>query len=203
VPEPRTITLSLRAWIAVAIVVVVGLLIFVGQLVFIVQQRSLIDSQLHVAQRQEQRAKPVLSTADALLGAPKDALDAARRAGAALTDLQKVLRSALDSDLVGVTTRSLRRAPELLAAVEHAVAVLDRTYPTLRASLDTQRSSLDIQRRTLSLLERSYGLQRDTRDRATETRDLTTQLLEVARATLAHTESIDRKTGGTAPPVVP
>jgi hypothetical protein len=196
VTEPRTITLTLRAWIAVVVVVVLGLLIFAGQLVFIVQQRGIVDDQRHIALRQENRSQPVLETANALLGSPDGAVDAAERAGAALTDLQRVLRAALHDDVVGVTTRALRRAPELLAAVEHAVGVLDRTYPTLRASLDTQRSSLDIQRQTLDVLLRSYDLQRGTQAIAAETRD-------IARQTLSHTESIDRKTGGTAPPVVP
>lgn len=197
--EPRTITLTLRAWIVVAAVVVLGLLIFAGQLVFIVEQRGIVDDQRHIALRQENRSKPVLDTADALLGSPKDALAAARDAGAALSALRRVLRSALDQDVVGVTARALRRAPELLSAVDHAVAVLDRTYPTLRASLATQRESLDVQHQTLAILRDSLALQRETRDRATETRDLTTQLLQVAQATLSHTESIDNKTGGPLP----
>jgi hypothetical protein len=180
--SPRTITLSTPAWVAVVVVVLVGLGVFTAQLVFIVQQRQLIDSQLGVAKRQEDRARPVLSTANALLGSPEEALTAARRAGAALTTLQRVLRAALDEDLVGTTTRALRRAPELLAAVDKAVGVLDRTYPTLR-------ESLDVQRRTLAILEQSLAIQGETRD--------------IARQTLTHTESIDRKTGGTAPPIVP
>ena len=187
--EPRTITLSQRAWLLAVLVVVLMLALLAGQLVFIVQQRGIVDDQRHIALRQENRAKPVLGTANALLGSPKDALGAARRAGAALTDLEAVLRAALDEDLVGVTTRSLRRAPELLAAVEHAVGVLDRTYPTLR-------DSLTVQRETLAILQRSFDVQRSTEAIAAETRD-------IARATLGHAESIDRKTGGQVPPVVP
>lgn len=190
--EPRTITLTLRAWVAVAVVVVLGLLIFAAQLTFIVEQRGIVDDQRHIAVRQEDRSRPVLETAGALLGSPKDALAAARDAGETLTELRRVLRTVLDEDVVGVTGRALRRAPELLSAVDHAVAVLDRTYPTLR-------ESLGVQHQTLAILRESLSLQRETRDRATETRDLTTQLLQVAQATLSHAESIDRKTGGQLP----
>jgi hypothetical protein len=163
-----------------------------GQLAFIVLQRGIVDDQRHIAVRQEDRSAPVLDTAKALLGSPDDAMAAAREAGDTLRQLRRVLRAALDEDLVGVTTGALRRAPQLLSAVDHAVAVLDRTYPTLRASLVTQRESLAIQRRTLALLERSLAVQRGTQAIAGETRD-------IARATLGHTESIDTKTGGQAP----
>jgi hypothetical protein len=193
---PRTVTLSRRATFAVAAVVVLLLALLAGQFVFIVQQRGLIDSQLAVAKRQEDRARPVLGTADALLGTPRDALAAARRAGDALRTLQRVLDSVQHDDLVDVAASALRRAPELIAAVDHAVGVLDRTYPTLRDSLAVQRESLAVQRESLGLLQQSFGVQRSSLARLTEA-------LGVARATLTHAESIDRKTGGQVPPVVP
>ena len=215
--EPRTIKLTLRGQILAGLVVLGMFVLLGGQFVFIVLQRGIVDDQRHIALRQENRARPVLGTADALLGSPREALAAAREAGDALADLRRVLRQALDEDVVGVTSKALRRAPELLAAVDRAMRILERTYPTLRASLSvqrrsletqraslaiqreslrTQRESLAIQRRTFDLLQRSYDVQRGTQAIAAETRD-------IARQTLVHTESIDRKTGGTAPPLVP
>ncbi|MFL5845438.1 MAG: hypothetical protein ACJ762_12140 [Solirubrobacteraceae bacterium] len=197
--EPRTITLTLRSWILVGLALTVGTLLLAGQLVFIIQQRGIVDDQRHIALRQENRTKAVLEDADAFLPSREDALAAAREAGDALGELRRVLRQVLDKDAVGVTTRALEQAPQLLDAVDHAVAVLDRTYATLRASLGTQRESLDVQRRTLDLLERSYSVQRDVASIAGQTRDITTQLLQIARETLRHTESIDNKTGGPLP----
>lgn len=201
--EPRSITLTLRAWIAVAVVVVLGLLIFAAQLTFIIQQRGIVDDQRKIALRGEDRSAPVLETAGALLGSPQDARAAVDEAGDALQDLRSVLRSVMDEDVVGVTSDALRRAPELLAAVDRTVRILGRTYPTLRASLDTQRSSLDIQRQTLALLRRSLRVQRATEGIAgqtlgvaSETRDIAAETRDIARETLRHTESIDTKTGG-------
>lgn len=199
-PVPRTVTLTRPALVAVALVTLLGLGLFSAQLVFIVQQRSLVASQRAIAKRQERRARPVLRTADALLGDPGNALSAAREAGAALEQLRAALRAVDRSGLVGVAARALRRAPELIAAVDRAVAVLDRTYPTLRESLATLRQSLDVQRATLE-----NG--RETRDIARQSLDIQRQALArlveavgIARATLGHAESIDRKTGGRLPP---
>jgi hypothetical protein len=193
---PRTVTLPLRAWLAVVVVVLVGLGVFVAQLVLIAEQRHLIDHQDRVATRQARRARPVLQTADALLGSPAHAVGALHRAGTALRALQGLLHAMSREDLVGVAASSLSRVPELVALVDRSVAVLDRTYPTLRASLALQRRSLDVQQRTLALLQRSEGIQRRTEGLAAGT-------LAVARATLGHTESIDRKTGGQVPAALP
>src|SRR4051794_33006860 len=195
-PAPRTITLTRPALVVVGLVVLLGLGVFIAQLVFIVQQREIVASQRAIAKRQEIRARPVLDTARALLGSPSDATAAAREAGAALDQLRGALRSAGHEDLAHLAGAALRRAPELIDAVDHATVVLDRTYPVLRDSLGVQRESLGVQRDTHSMLADSLSVQRAALDRLTAA-------LDVARQTLAHAESIDRKTGGEAPAVLP
>lgn len=202
-PAPRTVTLQLRAWIAVVMVVLVGLGVFVAQLVLIAEQRQLIDHLDAVATHQARRARPVLRTADALLGSPAQALAALRRASGALTSLQQILDQASRSHVVGVTAASLQRVPELISLVDRSVAVLDRTYPTLRDSLAVQRQSLDIQQRSLELLRRSLGVQQHTEGLTASTLSVARSSLGVARATLTHAASIDRKTGGQAPVALP
>jgi len=196
---PRTVTLSLRAWILAAIVVVAGLGVFVAQLVLIAEQRQLIAHQDQVATHQSRRARPVLHAANALLGRPADARAALRRGSRALASLQAILDEADRQDLVQVTASSLRRMPALVADVEQAVAVLDRTYPTLRASLDVQRRTLDLQQRTFGLLERSLAVQTHTERHTATALRIAGQTRDIAQATLGHTESIDRKTGGELP----
>lgn len=192
---PRTVTLPLRAWVVVAIVVVAGLALFSAQLYFIVEQRRITGDQLGFARIQAVRARPVLRTADALLGSRPEALRAARRAGALATGLGGLLTRLRREDLVGLTATTLRRAPQLLADTHRTVALLERTVPTLRRSLGVQERSLAIQERSLRTQRASLEIQRTTLRVARRT-------LAVARATLAHTESLDRKTGGQVPPVL-
>lgn len=202
-PDPRTITLTLRAWIVAAIIVVAGLGVFVAQLVLIAQQRNLITHLDQVSTHQARRARPVLHAADALLGSPQDARAALQRGSRALSSLQSILDEAGRQDLVQVAASSLRHVPALVADVEQAVAVLDRTYPTLRASLDVQRQTLGLQERTFALLERSLGVQQRTERHtvtglriAGQTRDIAAQTRDIGQATLGHAASLDRKTGG-------
>ena len=64
-------------------------------------------------------------------------------------------------------------------------------------SLGVQHESLGVQRDTHGMVAESLDVQRAALDRLTAA-------LEIARQTLAHAASIDRKTGGqVAPPVVP
>lgn len=201
---PRAITLTPRATAVLAGFGALLLALLAGQFLFIVQQRQIVDQQRDIAVRQERRAAPVLDATRALIGSGEDIRGAAARADRALGVTAQVLRSvrdtglvrgtgrflqaALDQDLVGVTTRALRRTPEI-------VSVLERAYPTLRASLDVQLDTRGMQRRSLAIQEQSLAVQR-------ETLGLSRELRDIARQTLVHAESIDRKTGGTAPPVV-
>lgn len=225
-PEPRRITLTPRAAIAAGIVAFLLLALLAAQLTFIVQQRQIVAQQRDIATRQEHRAAPVLDSTRALIGSPADARRAVREAGGALRDLQglldtvrrtqlvpvtaevlrtvrdqglvrgagRFLQAALGRDLVGVTTRALSRTPELIGAVERARSILERTYPTLRSSLRIQRDTRGLQRTAVGLQRQSLDIQRRTLDALGQT-------LDIARETLAHVESIDRKTGGTVPPV--
>lgn len=208
--EPRTITLTRRGTVAVAIVTLLLLVLLGGQLAFIVMQRGIVDDQRRIAERQEARSARVLETTRSLLGSPDGAQRALARAGSAVDQLQEVLDTVQRTKVAQVAADALRRAPDLLRDVNHAVALLDRTYPTLRASLRVQTDTLDILRRSLAIQERTLATADDTRDVADDTRDiaasirgLTVELRDIARLTLARVESIDRKTGGQAPPVIP
>lgn len=202
-------TLPLRAWIAAAFVVVAMFALFTAQLVFIVQQRQLIGSQLHVARTQSVRARPVLRAADELLGSPEQARAALRRAGDVATGLQDLLEQIRRQDLVPDTAAAMRRLPGLVADVRRSTAVLQRAYPTLRTSLRVQNHSLrvqnhslQLQQRSLTIQARSLATQRSSLSIQRQTLELVRQTLAVARRTLAHTESLDRKTGGSPPPVL-
>lgn len=209
-PGPRTITLTRRGTLAVGLVTLLLLVLLGGQLAFIVMQRGIVDDQREIAERQEARSARVLETTRSLLGSPDEAGRALQTAGTALDELREVLRVVQRTRVAQVAAEALRRAPDLLRDVNHAVSVLDRTYPTLRSSLRVQTDTLSILRRSLEIQERTLATADDTKDVAAQTRDiaadigaLTTELRDIARATLARVESIDRKTGGGAPPVLP
>lgn len=209
-PEPRTITLTRRGTVAVALVTLILVVLLGGQLAFIVMQRGIVDDQRKIAERQEARSARVLETTRALLGSPDGAQRALARAGSAVDQLRQVLDTVQRTEVAEVAADALRRAPDLLRDVNQAVALLDRTYPTLRASLRIQTDILDILRRSLTIQERTLATAANTRYVAVDTRDiaasirgLTTEQRDIARLTLARVESIDRKTGGPVPPVVP
>ena len=178
--EPRTITLTLRATVAAVVVAVLLLGLLAAQLVFIAQQRGIVDHQRDIAKRQAERSAPVLGAAEALIGDPEAIRAAAAEAGQTLQRLRGVLR----------------RTPELLADVNRAVAILQRTHPTLRASLEIQQDTRSLTSESLDVQRRSLDVQRQVLAIGTELRDITRQVL-------VHAESIDSKTGGTAPPVLP
>ena len=188
-PEPRTITLTLRATVLAAIVVVLMLGLLASQLYVIAEQRG-------IAARQEERSAPVLDAGRALLGYEDTALSAARRAGRALDSLQAVLTTVIEEDVVGITAEQLQRVPELVSAVVRTREILDRTYPTLRESLAIQRRTLDLAERSLAVQEEAVALQRALLARSDT-------IVAVANETLVHVRSLDAKTGGTAPPVLP
>jgi hypothetical protein len=217
VNEPRAITLTRRGMLAVGLTTFLMIALLGGQLTFIVMQRNIVDHQREIAARQEKRSALVLETTRSLLGSPDGAQRAVARAGTALDQLQEVLDTVQETEVAEVAARALERAPDLLRDVDQAVALLDRTYPTLRSSLRIQsdtlsilRRSLEVQERTLAVADSTRDIAADTRDAAAETRGLTSEIRgltveirDIARATLARVESIDRKTGGSAPPVLP
>ena len=203
VSEPRTITLTARAGVAVGLFAVLMIVLLAAQLVFIVQQRGIVDDQRHIALRGEERSARVLDAARALLGSPEQADAAVQRAGTALGELEAVLRTVRETEVAEIAASALRRAPDLLRDVNHAVAVLDRTDPTLRSSLRIQTETLSILRRSLDIQERTLTVAGETRGVAETLQGLTTELRDIGRTTLARVESLDRKTGGPAPPVVP
>ena len=106
-------------------------------------------------------------------------LDAARPltrdAPPALRATRQVAEQTLDTRLVPRLARATARVDNLLARSRQTVAIG-------RRSLGIQRETLAIQRQALTILRQSMDIQRQT---------------------LAHAESIDRKTGGQAPAAAP
>ena len=106
-------------------------------------------------------------------------LDAARPltrdAPPALRATRQVAEQTLDTRLVPRLARATARVDNLLARSRQTVAIG-------RRSLGIQRETLAIQRQAMTILQQS---------------------LDIQRQTLAHAESIDRRTGGQAPVAAP
>lgn len=200
--EPRrTVTFPTVAWVSMIAfaVVQIGLLTF--QAVDIERQRREVAHQRRDLDRVQIALRPRLRELDRELGPLLDDVDplrdGARRAdslvrGLRETDapsaiaaagrlaLQLTQRDRL-ADFVGRADRLVARA-ERQGTVEDVDELRRLTVELLdiqRRAYETNRSSLATQRRTEGLLRESLAIQRQT---------------------LVHIRSIDRKTGGPAPP---
>jgi hypothetical protein len=95
----------------------------------------------------------------------------------------------LGSDLV----RGLRDS-EFIPRTLRAADVVPEMKLILAQTLDVQRRTLSTQLRTLRIQRRTFRLQR-------QSRNIQQTTLAIQREALVHIRSIDRKTGGTAPPL--
>jgi hypothetical protein len=108
-------------------------------------------------------------------------LPAAVQRGGALA--QRLLATGAP-EAIAVTARAAREALEGRLASRVAEAAR-----TARTAVHVAREGLAMQRRLLAIQEQAFAVLRES--------------LAIQRQTLQHAESIDRKTGGSAPPVLP
>jgi hypothetical protein len=217
--DPGSVQVTLPRWagIAAAAFALGMIALLATQIVLLEDQRRTVRTQRAIAQRQIREALPVLEAVRPLLGGARAAQPALRETGGridrltrAATPLVTDLRAAragdaaratiaLANDLLGADVGRATASVERIAAVTDdlgpalrelrdrdllrraavAADTVPKLDPTLRESLRIQRQTLRIQRETLAVLQQSLAIQRGTEQ---------------------HAESLDRKTGGTAPP---
>lgn len=186
-PEPRTVTLPLRAWVGLGLLATLMLVIFLVQLAAIDHQRRIADRQeertvalIDAGREQVRQIRPIVAGARELAPrARRFAVDAEAlvRTGVPLfeelaaADVQRALvvttelvTEAIRRDLVD----NVARVPELVALQRELVAL--------------QRELIGLQRELLALQRSSHGILRES--------------LGVQRESLRHVRSLDRKTGG-------
>src|SRR3954468_21131257 len=175
---------SALPYIVAGTVAVLLLGLLTAQLLVLHTQYKTARKQLILQAELVRPAQPLLRSArDGQLHATVEDLRAFLDAARPLTrDAPPALRAARQ---VAEQTLDTRLVPRLARATAHVENLLARSRQTVaigRRSLRIQRDTLAIQRQALTILQQSMDIQRQT---------------------LAHAESLDRKTGGTTPQTAP
>jgi hypothetical protein len=188
---PATARVPRALWVALAAFGLLTLALLVTQIVLLRAQLDTVQDQRGIAARQAERAKPVIEGIRPLVGdaraAAPDIARLGRRAGR-LMDVATPLAVELARADLGGTTRTVARDVNAMAAMVDALLALQREITTLQHDVAAmQRETLALQREAVGLQRESLAVQRTS--------------LGIQRSTEAHAASVDRKTGGPAPPV--
>jgi hypothetical protein len=179
--------------VALAVFALAQIGLLAAQLLVIEDQRQTLRKQREIAQIQARRSRPVLEAAQPLA---RDALAALPELRAGGARLDALMRSAapLVADL-----RSARAGDAARATIVLAGRLLEADVAGAVASIAGQ---LRPEGRLRRLAEDSVRVQRELLGGQREATALMRQSLAIQQETERHTESIDRKTGG-SPPVTP
>jgi hypothetical protein len=204
-PGSTRVTFPPAAWVAMALGVAAMVVLLVVQLTAIESQRRIVRDQdrkiatlTRAALPLLRETRPLVRDARPVLGAVNAALPPLGRAlrrtdplqtltsvndlTTALSEQDRLLRL-IDAGLVTLAEVADR---DLLARADRALRLTPLALGRLRRTVVLQRDLLRVQRGTSQLQSQSLAVQREQ--------------LSVARASLRHVESLDRKTGGPAPP---
>jgi hypothetical protein len=198
---PTRVSFPRGIWVAVAVVMLGQLAGILIQLGVVSDQRKLARQQKAIAEQTLRELQPLAYDTRPLARETRHALPRILRTGRRVdaltreaTPLTADLRAA---DLPGIT-RALGALARSLVEADSAASIREARQ-LVSAMQDT--SLVPRVSHAAALAPRQYEIQRRTLTLQTQALAINRQALDVARQTLAHAESLDRKTGGqTAPP---
>lgn len=201
IAPPTEARLPRHTAIAAGLFAVLMIALLATQIVLLSDQDRTTNDQLAKQTELTRPSVPVLRDARPLVAAlrrsnPEATARQTRALAAQLLPLVSALRTENAPDAIAETAMLARRLLDTRAvergarAAEQAARAAGRIDEVVRL----QREAVSLQRQTFALQQRTLAIQ----DR---TQAILLESLGIQRQTLAHTESIDRKTGGQAPPL--